>query len=71
MPIHIIRIEFPLDNSGRIKVYEDPEVIMEALREQDSDDDLFTDSDGNTYFLDDLMGHELLVGDTQFVLEPR
>jgi hypothetical protein len=71
MPIHITSIEFPLDNSGRIKVYEDPDVIMEALREQDSDDDLFTDSDGNTYYLDDLIGHELLVGDTQFVLEPR
>lgn len=51
--------------------YEDPNVIMEALREQDSDDDLFTDAYGNTYFLDDLMGRELIVGDVQFVLEPK
>lgn len=71
VPIRIIYIEFPVDNFGRMKGYEDPDVIMEAFREQDSDDDVFTDAYGNTYYLDDLMGHELIVGDHQFVLEPK
>ena len=37
--------------------------ILEALREQDSDDDCFIDELGNHFFIDDLIGKEVQVGD--------
>lgn len=61
MAIEIISVTWPTDNSGGEETSTHPAVILECLKEQDSDDDLFTDSNGKKYYIDDLIGQEVEV----------
>lgn len=63
MAIKITHLAYPVDNRGTEHTTQDPVEILEALREQDSDDDCFTDELGNQFFIDDLIGKEVQVGD--------
>lgn len=63
MTIRITRLSYPIDNWGTEHRTEDPVEILEALREQDSDDDRFEDERGQAYFIDDLIGKEVRVGE--------
>jgi hypothetical protein len=60
-PIKIISVTWPIDNSGGEETATHPSIILECLKIQDSDDDLFTDSEGRTYCIDDLIGKEVEV----------
>lgn len=68
MAIKICRLSYPVDNWGKEEVTEDPVQILEALREQDSDDDCFEDETGRAYFIDDLIGKEVQVGEIVIVV---
>ena len=63
MLFKIVSLRYPVDNWGTEHTTENPVEILEALREQDSDDDCFTDESGNHFFIDDLIGKEVQVGD--------
>ena len=59
--IKIVSVTWPTDNSGGEETSTHPSIILECLKVQDSDDDLFTDSEGKTYYIDDLIGQEVEV----------
>lgn len=70
MPIKIVYYSDVIDNWGRKESSAKPKRIIEALQNPDewSDDMTFRDETGRTYFLDDLVGEEVQVGDTVFTV---
>ncbi len=62
--IKIVYYSETVDNWGRTESSKKPEVIEEVLRTpaEWSDDMLFEDENGKTYFIDDLVGDTVQVG---------
>ena len=63
MAIHITYYSETIDNSGRVEASSKGEYIYNALMNMDewSDDQIFEDSDGNKYFIDDLINKQVKV----------
>ena len=71
MAIKIVYYEETLDNWGKKDSTENPEKIHQALTrgEEWNDDMVFQDDTGQIYFIDDLLGKEIMVeGFDAFIL---
>lgn len=64
--IIIIKMTEVIDNWGREEVTENAEEIMKVLKDPETwtDDITFTDQTGIIYFIDELIGETVMVGDT-------
>jgi hypothetical protein len=69
--INIVYYFEVIDNWGRNESSAVPERIIKVLQNPDewSDDIIFQDSTGKLYFIDDLVGKEVQVGDTIFTVK--
>jgi len=70
-PIEIVYYSEVLDNWGRTESSMKPELIAAALKDPESwtDDITFEDKGGRKYFIDDLIGQEVRVGNEIFTVE--
>lgn len=68
--IRIIYYEETIDNWGRTNSSDKPQIIRDVLKtpEEWTDDMRFTSEDGQIYFIDDLIGKEVFVGATKFMV---
>ena len=66
--IEIVLFADVLDNSGKEQVSESPAEILQVLKASDefTDDMRFEDNHGNIYFIDDLLGKTVKVGEAVF-----
>jgi hypothetical protein len=66
--IEIVLFADVLDNSGKEQVSESPAEILQVLKASDefTDDMRFEDNYGNIYFIDDLLGKTVKVGEAVF-----
>jgi len=64
--IIIVKMTEVIDNWGREEVTENAEEIAKVLKDPETwtDDITFTDQTGIIYFIDDLIGETVMVGDT-------
>jgi hypothetical protein len=69
-PINIVYYEEALDNWGRTESSRDPERLKEVLQtiEEFTDDMTFEDNTGHVYFIDELIGHQVKIGDDVFIV---
>lgn len=69
-PINIVYYSEVLDNWGRTESSKDPAKIKKVLEnaEEFNDDMTFEADSGQLFFIDELIGHEVKVGDFQFVV---
>lgn len=67
-PIEIVLFADVIDNSGKEKKSKKPTEISRALKASDefTDDMRFEDRYGNIYFIDDLVGRTVKVGEEVF-----
>jgi hypothetical protein len=68
--IEIVSLSDVIDNSGRTATTRDVQDIEDVLTDSMcwTDDITFGDNDGNTYFIDDLIGKKVKVGDKIFTV---
>jgi hypothetical protein len=68
-PINIVFYE-EFGNWGRTESSRDPARLKEVLQtvEEFTDDMTFEDNTGHIYFIDDLIGHQVKIGDDIFIV---
>ncbi len=69
-PINIVYYSEVLDNWGRTESSREPEQLKSALLNVEgfTDDMTFEDNTGHIYFIDELIGHQVKVGEDIFVV---
>jgi len=69
-PINIVYYEEVLDNWGRTESSREPEQLKSVLLNVEgfTDDMTFEDNTGHIYFIDELIGHQVKVGEDIFVV---
>jgi hypothetical protein len=69
-PINIVYYSEVLDNWGRTESSREPEQLKAVLLNVEgfTDDMTFEDNTGHIYFIDELIGHQVKVGDDVFVV---
>jgi len=69
-PINIVYYSEVIDNWGRTESSREPARLKEVLQavEEFTDDMTFEDNTGHTYFIDELIGHQVKIGDDVFVV---
>jgi hypothetical protein len=69
-PINIVYYSEVLDNWGRTESSREPEQLKSVLLNVEgfTDDMTFEDNTGHIYFIDELIGHQVKVGEDIFVV---
>ena len=69
-PINIVYYSEVLDNWGRTESSREPEQLKSVLLNVEgfTDDMTFEDNTGHIYFIDELIGHQVKIGDDVFVV---
>ena len=69
-PINIVYYSEVLDNWGRTESSREPEQLKSVLLNVEgfTDDMTFEDNTGHIYFIDELIGHQVKIGEDIFVV---